>query len=370
MEKKLTLILNMMIASSKRPLEIGFKSPGVLLTKRKAQETVECLIGEIQELISAQEAAFNQEKGLFEISRCRIRHLRTQLEFIREGTPACQSVYLQDKLNRGIISYLFSRKLYKTAEHLIAHLKLEKICLLEGELHKEFQEIQESLKEQSCQKALQWTSSYRARLQKIGSDLEFQLIFQQFIELLKKGETMEALRYLRSTSKHFKAENHPIIMKAMGCLVLCRGTTGPKESLALFKNQYESFFKESRWSTLSEQFTKNYSQIIGIKPSSSLEVLLSAGVATLKTPFCHDPVHTKPESCPLCNKWMMEISHKIPATQKNISTLLCRITGSPINENNPAVALPNSEVYSLGVILSPFLLLILPGILSRDSKKS
>lgn len=327
------------------------RSSSALLTKREAQETIEFLISEVAELINRQDSGFIEEKKLFEASRKRIVYLKDQIELFKRGERLGIPLQIQEKINRDVISCLFSKRMYGTAEKLASNLGLESICMMERELYRELQGIQDSLRSQSCAKALEWAANHRAGLQKIHSDLEFQLIFQQFIELIKKEKSLEALVYLRSTSKHFQPENYSSIMKAMGCLIL--GENIGKRNYSQFKEKYEIYFKESRWIQIMEQFNKDYSKIVGIKASSSLEVFLSAGIATFQTPFCSENTESRNESCPTCNKWMQQISANIPATQKSVSTLICRITGEPINENNPAVALPNSEVYSMSVTPSP-----------------
>lgn len=42
---------------------------------------------------------------------------------------------------------------------------------------------------------------------------------------------------------------------------------------------------------------------------------------------------------------MQKLSKNLPGTHKNVSSLICRITGEVMDEDNPPIYLPNGQVY-------------------------
>ena len=49
--------------------------------------------------------------------------------------------------------------------------------------------------------------------------------------------------------------------------------------------------------------------------------------------------------CPVCSKPFNELAHKLPFAHCSQSYLICAISGCPMNEHNPPMALPNGYVY-------------------------
>ena len=69
---------------------------------------------------------------------------------------------------------------------------------------------------------------------------------------------------------------------------------------------------------------------------------------SLKTSFCY--TNNKCLSCPICNEEIGKVASTLPASNHQISTLICRITGEIMDSSNPPLALPNGQVYSTKAI--------------------
>lgn len=54
-------------------------------------------------------------------------------------------------------------------------------------------------------------------------------------------------------------------------------------------------------------------------------------------------------NCPVCQPPFSNLAKELPFSRRNNSTLICRITGKPMDDNNPPMALPNGYVYSTEV---------------------
>ncbi|CAD8053646.1 unnamed protein product [Paramecium sonneborni] len=133
-----------------------------------------------------------------------------------------------------------------------------------------------------------------------------------------------ALNYIRDYQFFMNQES---IQKAMGCLLFMK-----------YKNilpQYD----EKRWERLIKQFKQELYNVYCFPKESPLLSYLKCGITTLKyLILCL--------RCPICNKYMQELSKDLLTIQKLGSTWIFRISGELMDENNPPIILPNNQVYS------------------------
>lgn len=59
-------------------------------------------------------------------------------------------------------------------------------------------QVVRAIRSRDCSVALQWCADNRARLKKIKSKLEFKLRVQEFIELVRQDQRMQAIQYART----------------------------------------------------------------------------------------------------------------------------------------------------------------------------
>ena len=56
--------------------------------------------------------------------------------------------------------------------------------------------------------------------------------------------------------------------------------------------------------------------------------------------------------CPVCNEPFKTLAEQLPAAQRSQSSLVCRLSGLPMNEDNPPLVLPSGNVYSRDALLA------------------
>ncbi|PVG01414.1 hypothetical protein CPB86DRAFT_102892, partial [Serendipita vermifera] len=77
-----------------------------------------------------------------------------------------------------------------------------------------------------------------------------------------------------------------------------------------------------------------------------LHYALSAGLTALKVPACYDATCHNID-CPVCDSQGLGVLAKeVPFSHHANSTIVCRITGKIMNEDNPPLAFSNGNVYS------------------------
>ncbi len=77
-----------------------------------------------------------------------------------------------------------------------------------------------------------------------------------------------------------------------------------------------------------------------------LHLALYAGLASLKLPACYDHTQHNPD-CPVCDpEGLGRLAMEVPWSHHVNSTIVCRLSGKIMNEDNPPMAFPNGYVYS------------------------
>lgn len=64
---------------------------------------------------------------------------------------------------------------------------------------------------------------------------------------------------------------------------------------------------------------------------------------------CYREEGNKNADCPVCTSNLNKLGQRLPYAHCANSKLICSISGLPLNENNPPMALPNGQVYGYNV---------------------
>jgi hypothetical protein len=100
---------------------------------------------------------------------------------------------------------------------------------------------------------------------------------------------------------------------------------------------------------LIAQFRSNNFALQFFTPEPLLNVTLQAGLSALKTPMCYQPEHRN-INCPVCDPDTLgALATDLPLSHHFNSSIVCRISGQIMNEDNLPMALPNGYVYSYNV---------------------
>lgn len=170
--------------------------------------------------------------------------------------------------------------------------------------------------------------------------MEFNLRLQEHIELARNNKGLEAIAYAQKYLAPWKATEYKRIGQAMGLLAYKSDTEC---------QPYKDMYNPDRWQELIEQFrTDNYT-LCSLTSHPLLSITLQAGLSALKTPQCYQHEYRN-ENCPICdNETLGDLAMNLPLSHHVNSTIVCKISGKIMNEDNPPMLLPNGRVYSLSV---------------------
>ncbi|CAI2373316.1 unnamed protein product [Moneuplotes crassus] len=266
-----------------------------------------------------------------------LRNLETRLEYLGHvqshwEDKIVQNEYYEKMIWRLIVEYMMREGYVQSAKILIDEVGLEEFS--DFEFYMEINAIVEALRRKKCQEAIEWCSLYKSKL---SSSLEFELRMQEFIELVKI-DSLKAVEYARDNFSGIGKDNLPKLQRIMGML------SHPTENLMKIP-RYMELFSDEKWESLVDMFIEESCKIYSLTKTPMLMKCMSIGCCLLKTIFCSDDEFFN-ESCPTCSLSFRKICSEVPFVQKSHTSLICRISGKLMDENNPPLMLPNSHIYS------------------------
>lgn len=315
------------------------------------------------------ESLHQEEQSLHEQSAKRIRHLQELYEI-----PSLADVKYENwsrtRLDRLVVDYLLRAGYSDTAAALADAKDIQD--LIDLDTFKQCHKVADSLQGGNTTEALRWVARNRDSLKKLlektpfdktaivpaatpkVSPLEFELRFQEYIEILRRHPIRDTARYeaIMHAQKHLAPHSaaFPDQYRITAGL-LAVDPTDPSEP-------YQEYFSPTRWTYLSQLFVNTHHQIFNLPTRPLLHVALSAGLSALKTPACHSSLnptsaatdsheHAKPvftptpssthignSLCPICSTELNELARNVPYAHHTKSSV----------ENDP-VMLPNGRVY-------------------------
>ncbi|CEJ05334.1 hypothetical protein RMCBS344292_19277 [Rhizopus microsporus] len=256
-----------------------------------------------------------------------------------------------DKLKRKLEKYkedgeAYSRRIEKRAASLleienVTSPKAPEFDLVDIDLFLQAEKIEQALRNHSCKECLQWCSENRSSLKKMKSTLEFNLRLQEHIELARANRGLEAIAYAQKYLTPWKATEYKRIGQAMGLLAYKSDTQC---------QPYKDLYDEKRWQELIHQFRNDNYALCSLTSHPLMSITLQAGLSALKTQQCYEHENQN-VNCPICdNSTLGKLAEKLPLSHHVNSTIVCRISGKIMNEDNPPMLLPNGRVYSFNAL--------------------
>lgn len=207
--------------------------------------------------------------------------------------------------------------------------------------------------------------------------LEFELRLQEYIELARARKTLEGIAYTRKYLVSWQETHIAQIQQASALLAIHPSTTcGPYKVsclpmwLACCGAQFyihprlyvpsrgfllQRLYDPCRWKTLILDFRRAIYTLNMLPTEPLLNLALYAGLASLKLPACYDQA-TKNVDCPVCDGdssgsefsglGLGALAEEVPFSHHVNSTIVCRISGRIMDEDNMPMAFPDGHVYS------------------------
>lgn len=421
--------------------------PYELLNKkfRLAQKSVEresnrvcCTVGELEQLLERPQVRADEVNGvvdgLLDRLRCLKRKacevvddeqaattlLKKRLLHLKEAaqpdpSPAKTEEWRRLRIDRIVIDYLLRTGYFETADQLAKFNDADFLSNLD--IFLKAHEVEETLARGDTSKWSDWATDNKSKLRRIKSGLELKIRRQEFVELIKKGEKLEAVKFARKYFSELDAELWPSLTQTLGLLALPTFDGKPVTNIG----SYNDMFSEDRWKLLVDEFRVENLRLFCLS-QPIFSALLQCGLSAMKTPKCAKTCRetannnativaannnnggaavqegaaqqqtqhrdrragsasvvtnlsagsrsTSPRGrrqslppsqvpaldranfpsnrdaqCPLCTGPALRLAAQLPLAHASQSRLVCAISGEPVNDANPPLALPNGMVY-------------------------
>lgn len=274
-----------------------------------------------------------------------IRERLNHLDIAENANSADSPVFSEwcdTRLNRWLVDWALRNDKQATARSIAKSKGIED--LVDIELFTDIRRIESALQSHSCSEALAWCNENKTQLRKIKSTLEFDLRLQEFIELARTRQTVAAIAYMKKHLGPWNESHSQHIKQACALLAFPPSTScGP----------YKRLYDLSRWATLTQSFRLAVYTLNTLPTEPLLHLSLYAGLASLKLPSCFDPA-TRNVDCPVCDGsgdmglgvGLNRLADEVPLSHHVNSTIVCRLSGKIMDEDNGPYAFPNGYVYS------------------------
>ncbi len=262
-----------------------------------------------------------------------------QLQSIDESNYSFENLktFSEKKLNNLLLDFFLREKFLDTAKNYIVEEKI-KGGEVEYSIFMEIQKILDSLSKRDLSEALSWCNTNKSKLTKLNSSIRFKVLKQQFLEIFKSGNKIDAVKFARENfvgvaDEYFKELSEVMLLLAIK----------PENLTQWPKTAY--FLSDDRWRDLESDFKSVFFSVYNMKSSSTLETLFQCGLMSLKTPFCFTS-ETKNKRCPICCEEIGLLANNLPSSHHPVTALICRVSNHIMDHLNPPIALPNGQIYS------------------------
>jgi macrophage erythroblast attacher len=107
----------------------------------------------------------------------------------------------------------------------------------------------------------------------------------------------------------------------------------------------QRLYDPNRWVNLIQSFRLAIFSLNTLPSEPLLHLALYGGLSSLKLPTCYDHDMKNPD-CPVCDPWLGKLAEEVPFSHHVNSTIVCRLSGKIMDEDNAPMAFPNGYVYS------------------------
>ena len=314
-------------------------------TQPNLTELLATLEDRLMQLRAKTHEAVSEEVEVAECCKRRVDHLKegcqqTYAGLIEGfgGLNDRSQAWRKTRLDRMLVEHFLRSGYYDSAIGLAQSAGIQDLTNIN--LFLVAKDVEEALTRQDTSKCLAWCHDNKSKLRKMKSTLEFNVRLQEFIELIKRREKLEAVKHARKYMSPNTDDADQLMIIQRGCALLAYDD--PSTQI----HPYRDLYKEDRWQSLIEQFRAENYRLFQLSNQSVFAAALQAGLAALKTPQCYRPSDAdRNYECPVCQTPLNQLAAPLPFAHCSQSRLICYMSGKPLNEHNVPMMLPNGYVY-------------------------
>ena len=165
--------------------------------------------------------------------------------------------------------------------------------------------------------------------------------------MVRKKNRAQAVMYAKKHFGAFLQTDQEELCQCLSMLVAVRPIYWPSPYQRMLGGASEKEATDG-WADLIEFFSSAFFSLYGLPRESMMPALIQCGCAAFKTPACRCDGSGN-LNCPSCNPVLEPLTRNLPFAHFEYSRLICRISNTVMSDDNPPMALPNGQIYSLKV---------------------
>lgn len=248
------------------------------------------VVDKLQILKRKAEESIGEELAAGFVCKRRLEHLKQNVRPMQnkrdaEDDPeesqisiAAENQWKKIRLNRLIVEHFLRLGYYDTAEILANRSGIREISNVD--IFQVTREVERDLNLHNTDKCIKWCVDNKSKLRKINSDIEFKLRQQEFIELIRGDQRLQAVKHAQKYFPGFEMEQLGEIKKCMALLAFPIDTE---------LQPYKSMLDVKRWDDLLVNFRLENYRLFQIPTQSVLSVAVQTGfeIEILFGPLVH-----------------------------------------------------------------------------------
>lgn len=183
------------------------------------------VVERLQVLKRKAEESISDELSAVQSCKRRLDHVRQSIVYVTP-TPDLQQAYLnqwkQVRLDRMIVEHFLRLGYYDSAERLAVRRNIRDLTNLDT--FQTTREVEEDLANHRTAKCIAWCIDNKSKLRKINSTIEFQLRVQEFVELIRADQRLDAVAHSRKYFPAFEVDQLKEIRECMALLAFPTNT--------------------------------------------------------------------------------------------------------------------------------------------------
>lgn len=288
----------------------------------------------LQVLKRKADESINDELSVTQICKRKLHHLKGIMPRCSgDMFPGTVDQWKRIRIDRLVIEHLLRMGYYQTAEELATRTEVRHLTNVD--IFQTSREVEEDLANHSTTKCVLWCIDNKSKLRKINSTIEFSLRVQEFVELVRQNQRLEAVKHSR---RYFPAYEKTQLTEICHVMALLAYPTDSE------MEPCKKYMDPKRWEQLVLDFRHENYRLFQLSNTSVFSAAIQAGLSALKTPQCYSQT-CRNLNCPVCQDDFHQIALKLPYSHCVQSRLICRVTGLPLNEHNQPMMLPNGQIY-------------------------
>lgn len=287
-------MLNKKFRAAQKTVEREFNRVGCVVTELEqllAKPTVRAgevngvvgsLLDKLQSLKRKASETVEEEKAAASLLKRRLNHLKVGID--SDTSPIDMNKWRNDRVDRFVADYLLRTGYFDTAQRLAEHNLSD--YMINSEVFLKAREVELALSVGDTSKWSEWAMESKSKLRRMKSGLELKIRRQEFVELVKKGHKLEAVKFARKYFSELESDVWLSLTPTMGLLALpFAALDGDSGKPVTNVQHYNDMFSVDRWKTLVEEFRSENLRLFCLN-EPVFSTLLQCGLSAMKTPKC------------------------------------------------------------------------------------